>query len=105
MDISLSKDDVVTRLWNAYKKSPEYKNKGMVEAIPPHHLCVEKQEKIGLRDIYNKFITALENTSDANLKLKERTVGDWKAEWRNMHELLFHHILKERGRWRSCDVR
>lgn len=42
MDDILCKDNVVESLWNGYKKTCEYKKKGLIEGIPAHHSFVEK---------------------------------------------------------------
>lgn len=104
MDVALSKDEVVGQLWSAYAKSFEY-TEGMVAAIPPHHPLVEKQERIGLERIYKSIIEKLGSSRNLKVELKERTVGGWIEEWRNMHKMLFSHVLKECGNWRKIEVR
>jgi len=105
MDVALLQDDVIPQLWNAYIKTEEYRHKEMRRAIPRHHLLVENQEREGLRDIYQRQIRTLQVYRTARLELKERTVGQWLDEWKEMHRLLFRHILRECGDWRKISVR
>lgn len=104
MDVRLSEDDVVPPLWFAYRKTSEYRS-GLVKAIPAHHPLVERQERNGLMAIYSSFIEKLNSTKNAKFELKNRTIGEWLEEWKNMHKLLFRHILKDCGGWRKTEVR
>lgn len=104
MDVALTQDDVIKALWFAYKKTFQYKE-GLNKAIPVHHPLVEEQEKLGLKSIYTLFIEELNSTRNARLELKNRNVGDWLNEWKKMHEMLFHHILKDYGDFRKKDLR
>lgn len=96
MDVPLSEDGVVPSLWSAYRKTSEYRS-GLVKAIPAHHPLVEGQEKDGLGAIYSSFIETLNSTKNAKFELKNRTIGEWLEEWKNMHKLLFRRILKDCG--------
>ena len=104
MDIALIEDQVVEEIWLAYKKTRDYK-KGLIHAVPPHNIIVEKQERLGLRAIYLSLIIKLKSEINSILELKSRTVGIWLEEWKKMHKLLFQHILKECGGWRKNEVR
>ncbi len=104
MDVALVQDDVVKALWLAYKKTSDYK-RGLNKAIPAHNPLVEEQEKLGLKSIYKLFIEELNSIKNSRLELKNRSVGDWLNEWKKMHEMLFHHILKDCGDFRKKDLR
>lgn len=104
MDVALVQDDVVKALWLAYKKTPQYKQ-GLIKAIPPYHPLVEEQEKLGLKSIYNLFIKELSSIRNSRLEIKNRNIGDWLDEWKTMHKMLFHYILRECGDFRKKDLR
>lgn len=104
MDVPLGKEQVITQLWAAYEKTSEY-IQGMTEAIPAHHRLVEDQEKTGLRSIYQRFVNILASDRPVREVLRRRKPADWLREWKDMHGLLFEHILMERGVWRRVDVR
>jgi len=104
VDIALANHEVVPQLWNAYKKTPEFRQ-GRTQAIPAHHPLVERQERVGLLSIYTKFVEELRANQNAKEALSNRSVGDWLSEWRGMHKMLFRHILLDCGNWRHVDVR
>lgn len=104
MDIPLPEDEVVKPLWLSYKKTPQF-HQGLTKAVPAHHPLVEKQEKLGLTAIYISFIKILNSAQNARDELKTRTIGDWLNEWKQMHNILFAHVLKNRGDWRKKDIR
>jgi len=104
MDIALAQEDVIKPLWLEYKKTLQYRQ-GLTKAIPKHHILVEKREKLGLRSIYKLFIKELSSVRNARLELKSRNIGDWLSEWRKMHKMLFHYILRDCGRFREKDLR
>ncbi|KKS14320.1 MAG: Filamentation induced by cAMP protein Fic [Candidatus Daviesbacteria bacterium GW2011_GWB1_41_5] len=104
MDVALTQDDVVEPLWLAYKKTSQYRQ-GLNKAIPSHYPLVEEQEKLGLKSIYNLFVKELSSNRNTRLELKNRGVGNWLMEWKKMHEMLFHHILKDCGHFRKKDLR
>lgn len=103
MDIALSEEQVVKELWLAYKKKKEYKDSPA--AIPPHFYLVEEQEKLGLQSIYISFIKNLESSTTFVTSFRNRTVGNWLAEWKQMNKMLFQHVLRECGEWRKNEVR
>lgn len=100
----LHRDDVVPNLWRAYKKTAEYKN-GRTESISSIHPIVRKREAEGLNSIFIAFVSRLQS----NVILKDRyiskNVGEWIADWKRMHNTLFHNVLKLRGDWRTTEVR
>jgi Fic family protein len=104
MDQALVSDQVDLYLWTSYTKTLEYKN-GMRKAIPAHHRLVEIQERLGLRSIYQKFIGILSGTKSFKETLRIRHPSQWLLEWKEMHNLLFEHVLIDRGNWRRVDVR
>lgn len=104
MDVPLGKEQVIPQLWAAYKKTSEYR-RGMTKAIPARHRLVEDQERIGLRSIYQKFVHILASDKPVREVLRGRKPFEWLQEWKNMHDLLFEHVLKERGIWRQLNVR
>jgi cell filamentation protein, protein adenylyltransferase len=104
MELPLLQDEAVPNLWTAYKKTKEYKA-GFNKAIPEHHELVERREVEGLRSIYKRFVKTLEANQDVREELKNRTVGQWLNEWREMHVLLFGKVLRECGEFRKKDVR
>ena len=104
MDISLAQNEVLSNLWAAYKKSPEF-NRGQTFAIPAHHVLIEKREELGLLMIVRRFRNSLKDTHNYNIKLGHRTVGDWISEWKNMHTTLFQYVLVKKGEFRDINVR
>lgn len=106
MNKAYLKEDVITALWNAYKKTPEYKI-GLKKAISEDHLLVRKQEKEGLKAIYATFVKSLLSYNNQKDELIKRNASDWLTEWKSMHKLLYGHILRDDlcGTWRKEDVR
>src|ERR1051326_1761449 len=100
MEVALLKEEVVSSLWNAYIKTPEYIS-GATKAIVSNNKLIITREKEGLTAIYKRFVTNLLNYKSNKDLLLERKAGDWENEWRNMHKLLFSHILREEycGKW------
>ncbi len=104
MDQALTREQVDHYLWTSYTKTIEYK-KGMLAAIPANHRLVETQERLDLKSIYQKFIGILSGATSFRDSLKNRNPTDWLCEWKEMHKLLFEHVLVDRGVWRRVDVR
>ena len=103
MDIPLSEDEVVVSLWNQYKKTSTYKKSP--KAIPPHNSIVEEKEHHGLRQVITNFLAnKLKEDRDYKESLAARSVSEWLKEWKEMHETLFKHILKDCGDFRKRDV-
>lgn len=98
MDLALTQSEVTQNCWNEYKKSREYLS-GAIMAIPEHHKIIENREEDGLRRIYDNVV------KKSTKNIKNRTIGQWLAEWKHMDELLFWSILKKRGNWRKKEVR
>lgn len=103
MDDILCKDNVVESLWNGYKKTYEYKKKGLIEGIPAHHSFVEKQETLGLKRVYENYVNGSINTIQK--RVEDKDVDGWLDEWKKMQDMLFQYVLKSRGHWRKKDVR
>lgn len=104
MELPLLQEEVVPDLWTAYQKTKEYRA-GANRAIPPHHALVERREVEGLRSIYKRFVRTLGANRDIREELKNRTIGQWLSEWREMHTLLFGKVLRDCGKFRQKDVR
>lgn len=104
MDVVLYPEDITASLWSAYRKTKEYKC-GQNKAIPPHHELVENQEKEGLKAIINSFIKRLNSNTIERNQIKDKSIGEWLLQWKEMHTMLFKHILKRCGDWRDIDVR
>lgn len=104
MDVALPTDQIVKQLWSAYIKTPEY-GKGLTKAIPAHHKLIEDQERLGLRSIYEKFVLIFSGNTSVQEILQSRKPADWLAQWKEMHKLLFEHILTTPGQWRKINVR
>lgn len=104
MDEAWSKDEVVSSLWNAYKKTKEYKE-GYIDGIPPSLPLVIKQEKIGLERIYKSFVDSLLQSHNVKDVLRKRTTSEWLEEWKFMHKTLFEFVLKDCGNFRTIEVR
>lgn len=104
MEIALLEEEVVTQLWMAYKKTPQYRS-GLNKAIPSDHKLVIANEKEGLMSIYRKFVNELESFESNKDKLRGRHPSEWISEWKNMHKCLFEHILKISGEYRKTQVR
>ena len=104
MEIALLCDDAHPQLWQAYKKTREFKG-GQTKAIPPHHPLVEVQERNGLRSIYTTYVVKLSDVHNFRTALQERNITDWLNEWKHMHKLLWEHILNRCGAWRNKEVR
>ncbi len=104
MDKGWSKDEVVPSLWNAYKKTKEYRD-GYTASIPPNFPLVIRQEKMGLERIYRNFVQNLLKNQNVKDEFRKRTVADWIKEWKFMHKTLFDFVLKECGDWRKIEVR
>ena len=102
MDDTLCKNEVVESLWNAYKKTREYK-RGLTEGIPSHHQLVEKQETLGLKRVYEHFI--LKSFSVVEKRVETSNVEEWLSEWKSMQDILFQYVLINRGEWRKKNVR
>lgn len=79
MDVPLLKESVVPALWQAYKKTKDYKD-GAIKAIPEHNPIVEKAEAEGLKKIYRAFIAELNSSKDAREELLNRNIGEWLEE-------------------------
>jgi Fic family protein len=104
MEVALIPDEVVSDLWAEYKRTKEFKE-GNTEAIPAHHLLVENREAEGLRSIYKKFVRTLKTNKNIQEEFRNRRIGDWLEEWKEMHRLLFGKILVSCGSFRQKDVR
>jgi Fic family protein len=98
------KEEVVSQLWNAYKKTSEYKT-GLTKTIYEDDPLIRAQEKEGLTAIYKTFVTNLSSYNNQKEELKKRIAVDWLTEWKHMHKMLYGHIVKDCGSWRQTDVR
>lgn len=97
-------EEVVSQLWQAYAKTPEY-DAGMVKAISSVHDLVRKAEVFGLNQILTSFLARLRGNSLLRQQLADRSIGEWLDEWKNMHEMLFQGVFRVRGCWRTEAVR
>lgn len=104
MDIALLRKDVISQLWAEYRKTHEYRS-GLTKAIPPHHIIVEKREKLGLKMIYTSFVSTLRSENVIGTQFKERTTSEWELEWKKMHSTLFKYVYRKNGEWRKMDIR
>lgn len=103
MEHPLAEQEAVPALWNAYKKTEEYKVLGMRAALPAHSRLVEKQEEEGLQRVYGHFIREFgSNRSFADV-LVGRNIGEWLTSWKEMHKELFKHILRSCGEWKEAE--
>jgi Fic family protein len=98
------REQVVAQLWNSYKKTHEYKS-GLTKTLYEDHYLIRTQEKEGLTAIYKTFVTNLLSYKNQKDELKKRIANDWLTEWKNMHSMLYGHIIKKCGIWRKTDVR
>lgn len=104
MEEALPRDLTNPQLWQAYIKTREYED-GQREAIPAHHKLVEEQEREGLRAIYNTYISRLTQACSFRNELQGRTIDQWLSEWKQMHHLLWQHVILKCGQWRTIEVR
>lgn len=98
------KDEVVPQLWNAYRKTSEYKSHSN-KTINEDHPLIRSQEKEGLTAIYKTFVSNLSSYNNQKEELKKRRASDWLEEWKHMHKMLYGHIVNDCGAWRKTDVR
>lgn len=101
MENPLAEQHAVPALWNAYKKTKEYRESGLKAAIPTHHALIEKQEEEGLQRVYGHFIKDFGSNRNIIETLSARTIGEWLSSWKEMHKELFKHILRDCGRWKE----
>ncbi len=93
----LTKDEVIPQLWNEYMRSLEFRG-GAIFSIKKDHPIIIRREKDGLRNVYNKYIrSAATQTSQTAIELVE--------EIKDMHDILFKLVLKDRGQFRKEDRR
>jgi Fic family protein len=98
------KDDVVRNLWQAYKKTNEYKS-GRTESISSVHPLIRKREAEALNAIFKAFVIRLQSSVILRERYQSKTVGEWTDDWKRMHATLFHNVLRERGELRQTEVR
>lgn len=99
----LLKEEVVPQLWMAYVKTSEYKS-GEIKAIRRNHSLIKAAEGKGLELIYINFIDNLNAGKFMLGGIKKRKALDWLSEWKNMNNVLFKYVFKDRGNWRKIDV-
>ena len=96
----INKDELVDDFWKLYENTEEYKS-GRVYGINSTHRLVREAEERGLERVYSKFVEELDAAGKLKDALMDRSVFDWIDEWRQMHELLFRDLYKDRGRFRK----
>lgn len=103
----LDEKDVIQSLWRAYQRTSEYRIGGRIHSINSTHPLVRAAEEQGLAKLIRDFIGRLSTTPDLRLSFQNRREGDWIAEWENMHDTLFKHVYRKRGKIRrkGHDVR
>jgi hypothetical protein len=72
MSKSFLKEEIISQLWNAYKKTSEYKS-GFNKAIYEDHPLIRTHEKEGLTAIYKTFVTNLSSYKNQKEELKKRS--------------------------------
>lgn len=98
------KSEVVRNLWDAYKKTEDYKS-GRIHSINSAHALIRKRESEALNRIIKSFLNKLQGRVLVKEQFQNRTIGEWIDEWKNMHATLFHDVLNTRGKWRTTEVR
>lgn len=97
----LSREDVTDELWAQYTQTDDFQTRQRIHSISSVHPLVKKAEEAGLKQVISNFIGELEKSDDIRVTFINRSIPDWLDEWRNMHETLFQHSLKNRGYFRK----
>ena len=101
------RDELLPSFWEKYEKSHDFDREAV--AITKTHPLILHAEESGLKKIIRKREKDL-LAKDSNYaeSLRIRTVGDWIAEWKEMHNLLYSEVFPpgpNRGAIRDIDVR
>lgn len=98
--------EVVTNLWDEYKKTSEYKrDTEPIVAISQDHPIIIRREEEGLHRIVDSLESELSNSKILYLKkLQGRVPSEWLSEWLTYHRVLFERVLTSCGCFRRKDV-
>lgn len=104
MEKALLEKEVVSNLWNAYRKTDVY-GSGAKKAIPKNHPLVQKAEVEGLKIVYGSWARKLKRSNNIQAELVDRSIADWTNAWKKSHAKLFSYVLKDRGNFRKILIR
>jgi len=94
---ALTKDEVLFQLWQEYVHDKEYMS-GAVNGIRRDHSIVKRREEGGLLMLYRKYVK--------KAALQGRvSPAEMINEIKDMHNLLFKYVFKERGKYRKEERR
>ncbi len=100
----ISRNDICSSLWRAYETTDEFLVQKRVESINSVHPLVKTAEQMGLGKLIKMFIGQLVQSGESlRDQYEHREKAEWVEEWKEMHSVLFKHVLKEklRGRLRQ----